>query len=131
MTDSATSVVSQLVGLLFASGVIAESVGVNSSIHGDPLEELTPRELQTLELIAEGLSNDAIGERMHVTRSSVEKNLGSVFSKFEIPDEPGLNRRVLAVVKFLESKGTNRFVQHSQQCLFGLVALQFALQSLS
>jgi DNA-binding NarL/FixJ family response regulator len=69
----------------------------------DPLEELTPREREVLELMAEGRSNHAIAEQMVVTERAVEKHVTSIFSKLGLPPAPEDHRRVLAVLTFLRS----------------------------
>jgi DNA-binding NarL/FixJ family response regulator len=71
--------------------------------HGDPLARLTPRERGVLEVLAEGCTNAAIAERLHLSLSSVEKHLNSVFDKLELPHATGYNRRILAVLRYLES----------------------------
>src|SRR5207302_1765577 len=50
----------------------------------DPLEELTPREREVLELMAEGRSNQAIAERLVITLRAVEKHVTSIFSKLRL-----------------------------------------------
>lgn len=70
---------------------------------GDPLDRLTPRERETLELMAEGLSNYAIAERLVVTERAVEKHVTSIFSKLDLPPTAEAHRRVLAVLKYLEA----------------------------
>ena len=80
------SVVSQLVGRRRAD---------------DPVGSLTPREREVLELMAEGLSNAAIAERMVVTERAVEKHVTSIFSKLQLPTSSDDHRRVLAVLAFL------------------------------
>jgi DNA-binding NarL/FixJ family response regulator/class 3 adenylate cyclase len=67
----------------------------------DPLEELTPREREVLELMAEGRSNQAIADRMFVTLRAVEKHVTSIFSKLALPASSEDHRRVLAVLVFL------------------------------
>jgi DNA-binding NarL/FixJ family response regulator len=67
----------------------------------DPLAELTPRERDVLELMAQGLSNRAICERMVVTERAVERHVTAIFSKLELPDTGVGHRRVLAVLTFL------------------------------
>jgi DNA-binding NarL/FixJ family response regulator/class 3 adenylate cyclase len=69
----------------------------------DPLDDLTPREREVLELMAEGRSNQAIGERLFVTPRAVEKHITSIFSKLRLPSAPEDHRRVLAVLAFLRS----------------------------
>jgi DNA-binding NarL/FixJ family response regulator len=70
---------------------------------GGPLEALTPRERDVLQLMAEGLSNQAIAERLGITRGSTEKYVSSIFSKLDLPDTGGEYRRVLAVLRYLHS----------------------------
>ena len=53
----------------------------------DPLDALTPREREVLELMAEGRSNQAIAERMFVTLRAVEKHVTSIFTKLRLPAE--------------------------------------------
>ncbi|KLI98104.1 response regulator transcription factor [Streptomyces albidoflavus] len=69
----------------------------------DPLARLTPREGSVLEALAEGLTNAAIARRLHLSVSSVEKSLQSVFDKLELEQTTGYSRRVLAVLRYLES----------------------------
>ncbi len=67
------------------------------------LEALTPREQDVLELMAEGLSNAAICERLHLSVKTVEPVVGSVFAKLELHQQPDTNRRVLAVLAYLRA----------------------------
>jgi DNA-binding NarL/FixJ family response regulator len=69
----------------------------------DPLADLTPREREVLELIAEGRSNQAIAERLVVTPRAVEKHVTSIFGKLRLPATPDDHRRVLAALTFLSS----------------------------
>src|SRR6185436_18052223 len=82
------SVVSQLVGRRRAD---------------DPVASLTPREREVLELMAEGLSNAAIAERMVVTERAVEKHVTSIFGKLRLGPDSEHHRRVLAVLAFLRA----------------------------
>jgi DNA-binding NarL/FixJ family response regulator/class 3 adenylate cyclase len=68
----------------------------------DPLEELTPREREVLELMAEGRSNQAIAERLVITLRAVEKHVTSIFSKLRLPASAEDHRRVLAVLTYLK-----------------------------
>lgn len=68
---------------------------------GTGLATLTDRERTVLEQMAAGLSNTAIAEHLHVSRSAVEKNVNAIFSKLGLVDEPATHRRVAAVVTYL------------------------------
>ena len=69
----------------------------------DPLEELSPREREVLELMAEGRSNDAISKQLFITPRAVEKHVTSIFHKLRLPATAEDHRRVLAVLAFLRS----------------------------
>ena len=66
-----------------------------------PLSALSPREREVLQLVGEGLSNPAIGERLGITLRSAEKHVSSVFARLGLPDTGSENRRVLAVLHLL------------------------------
>jgi DNA-binding NarL/FixJ family response regulator len=68
-----------------------------------PLEPLTPREREVLQLVAEGLSNRAVAERLGITLGSTEKYVSGIFTKLGLPDTGGEYRRVLAVLRFLQA----------------------------
>jgi DNA-binding NarL/FixJ family response regulator len=67
----------------------------------DPLEHLTPREREVLELMAQGRSNQGIAERLFVTERAVQKHITSIFQKLGLPPGSEDHRRVLAVLAFL------------------------------
>ena len=67
----------------------------------DPLERLTPRELQVLNLMAEGRSNTGIVAALQVSPSAVEKYVTNIFLKLDLPPTGTDHRRVLAVLKYL------------------------------
>lgn len=69
----------------------------------DPLADLTPREREVLELMAEGRSNQGIAERLVVTERAVEKHVTGIFGKLRLPAAADDHRRVLAVLAFLRS----------------------------
>ena len=69
----------------------------------DPIEALTPREREVLELMAEGRSNSGIAERLVVTERAVEKHVTSIFGKLRLPQASEDHRRVLAVLAFLRT----------------------------
>jgi DNA-binding NarL/FixJ family response regulator len=71
---------------------------------GSAVAELTPAQFQVLRLIAEGLSNQAAGERLGINERSVESHLQAVYQRLGIAGD-GRNRRVAAVLAFLEQTG--------------------------
>ncbi|MGH2862821.1 MAG: response regulator transcription factor [Solirubrobacteraceae bacterium] len=72
-----------------------------SSKPGSPLAGLTPAEHDALRLMAEGRSNQAIADALHVSLGTVEKRIAVVFGKLRLGPEPDLNRRVAAVLIYL------------------------------
>jgi DNA-binding NarL/FixJ family response regulator len=70
----------------------------------DPLAELTPREREVLGLVAEGLSNRAIAERIFVTERTVEAHVKQIFLKLGLQLDPESHRRVLAVIAYLRGE---------------------------
>jgi DNA-binding NarL/FixJ family response regulator len=69
----------------------------------DPLGSLTPRETEVLRLMAEGRSNTAISNDLVVTEGAVEKHIRNIFGKLGLTPDAGDHRRVLAVLRYLES----------------------------
>ncbi|MFJ8928995.1 response regulator transcription factor [Streptomyces sp. NPDC102364] len=76
---------------------------VGRSTRTDSLSGLTPREREVLEVLAQGHTNTGIGERLHLSLSAVEKHLNAVFDKLDLPRATGYNRRILAVLRYLEA----------------------------
>jgi DNA-binding NarL/FixJ family response regulator len=79
--------------------VISQILG--RSRRASELDRLTPREREVLELMAEGLSNAGIAERLVVSPGAVEKHISNVFMKLDLEPEEGAHRRVLAVLRYL------------------------------
>jgi len=75
---------------------------VRSSQQTEGLAELTPRERDVLALMAEGRSNAGIAAALVVTASVVEKHVASIFAKLRLPPSEADNRRVLAVLRYLQ-----------------------------
>jgi len=69
----------------------------------NPLDDLTPRELEVLALMAEGRSNTAIAERLTVSPKTLEAHIGRLLQKLGLPESPDDHRRVLAVLRFLRA----------------------------
>lgn len=70
-----------------------------------PTTRLTDRERDVLAGMAEGRTNAAIAEQLHLSVSSIEKYSSSIFSKLGLFDEPDLHRRVAAVLTYLDDSG--------------------------
>jgi DNA-binding NarL/FixJ family response regulator len=67
----------------------------------EPLAALTAREREVLALVAEGLSNKAIAERLVITEGAVQKHVTSIFTRLELPAGEDAHRRILAVLAYL------------------------------
>jgi DNA-binding NarL/FixJ family response regulator len=67
------------------------------------LDELSPRDLEVLALVAEGKSNHGIAEALFVTSAAIEKHITSIFYKLDLAAEPTAHRRVLAALTYLRS----------------------------
>jgi DNA-binding NarL/FixJ family response regulator len=65
------------------------------------VEQLTPREREVLQLMAEGRSNAAIGKELYLSAKTVETHIAQVFAKLGLPPSSDDNRRVLAVLTYL------------------------------
>jgi DNA-binding NarL/FixJ family response regulator len=70
----------------------------------DPLEALSARELEVLELMAEGRSNGGIAKQLWVTEGTVEKHVHSILLKLPLAETADDHRRVLAVIAYLEAR---------------------------
>jgi DNA-binding NarL/FixJ family response regulator len=68
-----------------------------------PVTRLTSREREVLALMAEGRSNSAIAQRLVVSEKAVSKHCTSIFAKLDLPPSDDDNRRVLAVLAYLDS----------------------------
>jgi len=88
-------------GSAFDPAVVSRLVGRRQG--EDPLDSLTPREREVLELMAQGRSNQAIAEMLVVTAGAVEKHVRSIFGKLGLPVSAEDHRRVLAVLTYLNS----------------------------
>jgi DNA-binding NarL/FixJ family response regulator len=81
--------------------VVTQLLGASRQVGA--LDTLTPREREVLALMAEGRSNAAIAKAVFLTSGAVEKNVTSILAKLGLPPSPDDHRRVLAVLRYLES----------------------------
>ena len=89
-------------GSVVDPGLVQELVSAQR--RDDPLAELTAREREVLELMAEGRSNSGIARRLWVTDGTVEKHIHSILAKLPLPETDDDHRRVLAVIAFLDAR---------------------------
>ncbi|MCB8954953.1 MAG: response regulator transcription factor [Nocardioides sp.] len=89
-----------------AGGTVLDPEVVAGLVSGagreQPLERLTPREREVLTLMAEGRSNAAIAARLFVSEKAVGKHTSAIFTKLDLPPAADDNRRVLAVLAWLD-----------------------------
>jgi DNA-binding NarL/FixJ family response regulator len=81
--------------------VVTQLLG--ASRRSDALDVLSPREREVLALMAEGRSNTAIASSLVVSARAVEKHIANIFTKLDLPPSDTDHRRVLAVLRYLES----------------------------
>src|SRR3954452_5900093 len=82
---------------------VVEALVARRSAGHDPLAELAPRELDVLREMATGKSNQAIARTLFLSERAVEKNINAVFTKLGLSHEADVNRRVRAVLTFLDA----------------------------
>jgi DNA-binding NarL/FixJ family response regulator len=92
-------------GSVIDPAVVAVLVGRRARI---PLDDLTERERAVLELMAEGRSNQAIGDRLSMARKTVEAHIANIFSKLELEPAADDHRRVLAVLAHLRGPSSSK-----------------------
>ncbi|MFB9521740.1 MULTISPECIES: response regulator transcription factor [Streptomyces] len=90
-----------------AGGVVLDPVIVSRLLNNGtrPLDRLTPREREVVDLMAQGHSNRSIAGLLVISERAVEKHVASVFTKFDLPATDADNRRVKAVVTYLQEVG--------------------------
>jgi DNA-binding NarL/FixJ family response regulator len=88
-------------GTVLDPEVVTQLLG--ASRRTDTVEALTPRERQVLRLMAEGRANAAIASALHLSPGAVEKHVTNIFGKLGLAPSTDDHRRVLAVLKWLES----------------------------
>ena len=80
-------------------GLMARTAGAPRS----PLQELTEREQEVLAAMATGKNNSSIARSLHMSERAVEKHIGAVFTKLGLGEEADVNRRVVAVLTYLDA----------------------------
>lgn len=98
-----TSAVRRVAGGGSAIDPIIVSTLLSRRRDDDPLEQLTPREREVLDLMAQGNSNQGIAEALVITLRAVEKYVSSIFTKLRLPSTGTESKRVLAVLLFLRN----------------------------
>jgi DNA-binding NarL/FixJ family response regulator len=88
-------------GTVMDPEVVSKLLGRRSQ--DEPITRLTAREREVLELMAEGRSNSAIAQRLFISEKAVGKHSTSIFAKLDLPPSNDDNRRVLAVLAYLDS----------------------------
>jgi DNA-binding NarL/FixJ family response regulator len=89
-------------GSVIDPALVRELVGANRV--SDPLDELTPRERDVLQLMAAGRSNAGIARSLWVAEGTVEKHVRSILGKLGLAETADDHRRVLAVIAYLEAQ---------------------------
>ena len=77
---------------------------VDAQHRNDPLGALSEREREVLSLVAQGRSNAGVARRLWVTEGTVEKHVRSILTKLDLPEADDDHRRVLAVLRYLDSR---------------------------
>jgi DNA-binding NarL/FixJ family response regulator len=87
-----------------AGGTAVDPAVISQLIHRrqDPLDRLTPREREVLGVMAEGHSNASIARRLFISDAAVVKHIGNILMKLDLPPDDGRNRRVSAVLAYLQ-----------------------------
>jgi DNA-binding NarL/FixJ family response regulator len=88
-------------GTVMDPEVVSKLLGRRS--RDEPITRLTAREREVLELMAEGRSNSAIAQRLFISEKAVGKHSTSIFAKLDLAPSTDDNRRVLAVLAFLNT----------------------------
>jgi DNA-binding NarL/FixJ family response regulator len=91
-------------GSLIDPRVVESLVAQRRRAEQSPLAELTPRELEVMQAMAEGRTNKGIGETLFLSESSVEKHVAQIFGKLGLAQEAQVHRRVSAVLTFLRER---------------------------
>ena len=99
----------EAIRLVAAGGVVVDPLVAGELVaqprtDDDPLAALSARELELLGLMAEGLSNAGLAERLFLSKKTIETHVHNILIKLELPQEGGEHRRVLAVLTYLRAR---------------------------
>ncbi len=94
-------------GSVIDSEVVDALMAARLRSDSTPLSRLTSREREVLAAIASGASNRAIAQALHVTARAVEKHINSIFAKLDLTSADGTDRRVAAVLMYLQDSGAH------------------------
>ncbi len=86
--------------------IVEDLIRASKRMASSRIDQLTPRELETLALVAEGHSNAVIAERLVLTKRAVEKHVNAIFAKLELGDPNHVSRRVRAALIYLADRST-------------------------
>jgi len=84
--------------------IVEDLIRSSQTMARSRMDQLTPREVETLALVAEGHSNAVIAERLVLTKRAVEKHVNSIFAKLELGDPDHVSRRVRAALIYLAER---------------------------
>jgi DNA-binding NarL/FixJ family response regulator len=84
--------------------IVEDLVRSRSTMGASRLDDLTPREVEVLALLAQGRSNSAIAESLVLTKRAVEKHVNSIFAKLQLGDPDHVSRRVKAALLYLADR---------------------------
>jgi DNA-binding NarL/FixJ family response regulator len=87
--------------------VVEELVARKATQPASPLATLTPREHEVLQAMATGRNNAMIAKSLFLSERAIEKHIGSVFQKLGLVEEHETNRRVMAVLAYVEASGSS------------------------
>lgn len=76
---------------------------INPKSHKSPLDDLSTREVEVLELVAQGCSNKDIAERLRLSPKTVDRHVSNICNKFDIPDSEEKTRRSLILLKYFQA----------------------------
>lgn len=90
---------------VLAPPIVAKLAGAGSTAESAFMTELTDREREVLDMMAQGLNNTAIAEHLYIQPRTVERHIGSIFSKMRLMQQPTAHARVNAVLAYLKESG--------------------------